>query len=92
MPSLFLIGGYRVYFWSNEAGEPVHVHVSRGAPSAHSTKVWLTRSGGCILANNDASIPSPTLRELLDIIAAQHALICRRWKEFFATSEITFYC
>ncbi|WP_143758282.1 MULTISPECIES: DUF4160 domain-containing protein [Enorma] len=27
MPSLFLVGGYRSFFWSNENNEPVHVHV-----------------------------------------------------------------
>ena len=41
LPSLFLIGGYRVFFWSNEAGEPVHVHVCKGTPSPDATKIWL---------------------------------------------------
>lgn len=30
LPSLFKIGGYRVFFWSNEGCEPVHVHVCKG--------------------------------------------------------------
>ncbi|WP_345788314.1 DUF4160 domain-containing protein [Desulfosporosinus orientis] len=34
MPSLFLIGEYLVYFWSNENNEPIHVHVGKGKPSA----------------------------------------------------------
>ena len=29
VPSLFKIGGYTVYFWSNENNEPIHVHVCR---------------------------------------------------------------
>lgn len=39
MPQVFKIGSYWVYFWSNESEplEPVHVHVSQGAPSANAT-------------------------------------------------------
>lgn len=92
MPSLFLIGGYRVFFWSNEAGEPIHVHVCKGAPSDNSAKIWLTRRGGCIVANNKAKIPRSTLNDLCEIIAAQHELICSKWKAFFLVDEISFYC
>ena len=91
LPSLFLVGGYRVFFWSNEAGEPIHVHVCKGAPSEHSTKVWLTRRGGCIVANNGADIPKKSLDDLCEIISAQHGLICAKWKEFFLVDEVSFY-
>ena len=92
MPSLFLVGGYRVFFWSNEVGEPVHVHVCKGAPTPDATKIWLTSRGGCILAHNHGRIPRSTLTELLEIIAAQHDLICSKWREFFATEEVHFFC
>lgn len=92
LPSLFLIGGYRVFFWSNEAGEPIHVHVCKGAPSDNSAKIWLTRRGGCIVANNKAKIPRSTFDDLCEIIAAQHELICSKWKAFFLVDEISFYC
>lgn len=92
MPSLFLIGGYRVFFWSNEAGEPIHVHVCKGAPAPSATKIWLTRQGGCVLASNGSRIPRPVLNELMDIIAAQFPFICEKWKEFFLVDEISFYC
>ncbi len=92
MPSLFLVGGYRVFFWSNEAGEPIHVHVCKGMPSDHSTKIWLTKRGGCVVANNGARIPKQALDDLCEIIAAQHALIIEKWKAFFLTETVTFYC
>ena len=28
LPKLFMVSGYTVYFWSNENGEPIHVHVA----------------------------------------------------------------
>lgn len=92
MPSLFLVGGYRVFFWSNEGNEPIHVHVCKGVPSATSTKIWLTRQGGCIVADNSAHIPRNVLNELTDIIAAQFDYICSKWKDFYLAGEITFYC
>ena len=30
LPSLFMVSGYKVYFWLNENNEPIHVHVSKG--------------------------------------------------------------
>lgn len=92
LPSLFTVGGYRIFFWSNEGTEPVHVHVCKGTPNASATKLWLTKQGGCIVANNASRIPSATLRELMEIISAQHSFICNRWKEFFATDQILFFC
>lgn len=43
MPSIFTVGGYKVFFWSNENNEPIHVHITKGQPNAASTKVWLTK-------------------------------------------------
>lgn len=92
VPSLFRVGGYLVFFWSNESGEPIHVHVVKGKPSPNTTKVWLTKSGKCILANNASQIPQSDLNELLDIISAQFFLICQKWKEHFCVDEIRYYC
>ena len=51
MPQVFRIGSYWVYFWSNENDplEPLHVHVSEGAPNANATKIWITKAGKCYL-------------------------------------------
>lgn len=92
LPKLFVVSGYYVFFWSNEAGEPIHVHVSKGKPSTASAKIWLTQSGGCILANNDAHIPSKELDELMEFISAQFFMICAKWKEYFMSDTIRFYC
>ena len=92
LPSLFTVSGYKVYFWSNEHGEPIHVHISKGKPSPNATKIWLTRSGGCILANNGSQIPTKELNELMEFVSAQFFLICSEWKRFFIEAEIKFYC
>ncbi len=92
MPSLFRIGPYLVFFWSNENFEPIHVHIGKGKPTPSASKVWLTASGGCIVANNSSKIPQNELNKILEVIAAQHCMICEEWKNHFKVDEIKFYC
>ena len=84
--------GYKIYFWSSELSEPIHVHISKGKPVQNSTKVWLTKSGGCILANNKSNIPNKDLSELLETIANNYFYIISEWKKHFPDEEIKFYC
>lgn len=37
--------GYSFFFWSNEEGEPPHIHVCKGTPNSNATKFWLTKNG-----------------------------------------------
>lgn len=46
----------------------MHIHISKGKPTVNSTKVWITKAGGCILANNDSHIPEKDLSRLLEIV------------------------
>lgn len=92
MPRVFKMGPFLVYFWSDECEplEPVHVHISAGEPTKDSTKVWLTKCGGVLLANNNSHIPAHTLRNIMDAIEAQHSMVCSRWIKHF--EEISYYC
>lgn len=81
-----------VFFWSNEEGEPIHVHIAIRKISPNATKVWLTRGGGCILADNRSRIPSVELNKIMDVIGDSHSIICDEWKEFFEVDTIAFYC
>lgn len=92
MPQIFKIGSYLVYFWTNEGRplEPIHVHVSEGVPSEHSTKIWITKSGRCLLANNNSKIPKRKLRYIIDVIEAQHDVILKKWMSYF--NEVHYYC
>lgn len=87
--------GYKIYFWANENGEPIHVHVSKGNPTMNSTKIWLTKAGRCILVNNKSKIPQNDLNKLLDIIEKHFFLIVSKWKEYYHINDIKdikFYC
>ena len=69
MPTLFEIYGYRVFFWSNEGNEPVHVHVCKDAPTADATKIWLPPDSNPVLAHNNSHIPNKELNRILKQIA-----------------------
>ncbi len=92
MPQVFKIGPYWIFFWSNEGKpiEPIHVHISEGNPTPNATKVWITSSGNCLLANNDSNIPPKALRNVIRIIEARSSEIISKWYGFFG--ETTFYC
>ena len=92
MPKLFRIGQYVVFFWSNENDEPVHVHIGIVDPSPNATKIWLTKSGGCIVAHNKYRIPQTDMTELLEVIQNNFFLICGKWKTHFNVETIKFYC
>lgn len=92
MPQVFKIGSYWVYFWANEGkpNEPVHVHVSEGKPSENATKIWITSSGKCLLANNNSNIPSKALRNIMRIIEARSQEVIQKWLSFFGIAR--YYC
>lgn len=92
MPQVFRIGPYWVYFWTNEGYplEPVHVHVSEGAPTKNSTKIWITSAGKTYLCNNNSRIPPKTLRNIMRIIEARSAEVVEQWEDYFG--EVRFYC
>ncbi|MBQ9062600.1 MAG: DUF4160 domain-containing protein [Eubacterium sp.] len=92
MPQILKIGAYVVYFWSkeNDPLEPVHVHVSEGVPTQNATKIWITKRGKALIANNNSRIFAHQLQKILRIIEANSDLIIARWENYFG--EIRFYC
>lgn len=50
-----MIGAFAIYFWSNESGEPVHVHVAPKRPSSHSVKFWITQDVDCCVGKQQST-------------------------------------
>lgn len=90
MPSIFNVFGYKIYFWSNENGEPVYVHICKGVPKANATKVWLTKEGKVKLANNRSRISKGDLAKLLVFIQSNAFYIQQIWCQYFG--YMSFYC
>ena len=88
MPELFRVLGYKIYFWSNENDEPVHVHCPTGVPSKNETKLWITSDGNVILEHNKSRIPAKDLSRIIKFLESNEKQIVRAWVEFFGTKAI----
>lgn len=91
LPKVLIVGRYIIYFWSDEK-EPVHIHIAVKNPTQDATKIWLTKSGGTIIANNKSKIPEHDLNKLLEIISDNFFLICNKWISKFGEETLHFYC
>lgn len=92
MPQVFKVGPYSIYFWSNENKplEPIHVHISKGRASANGTKVWITRTKRCMIANNNSKIPEVILNRIVRIIEARADEIIDKWYSQFG--QVDYFC
>lgn len=75
MPTLFILFGFRFFFWSNEH-DPIHVHISKGESEAkfNVENIELVENFG--FKKNELKMIESILEENRDIIIA-------RWKEYF---------
>ena len=76
MPTVLRRGLYRFYFYSNDADEPVHVHVERDGDVA---KFWLDpvrlqRSGG---------FRPPEILRISRLVEEHRERIVEAWNEYF---------
>ena len=90
MPVFMRIAGYKIYFWSNESGEPVHFHVAKGNPLENDTKVWLLSNGSFKPAHNKGNIPQKDLTRILSIMQPYYFDFINLWKEY-SKSDVQFY-
>ena len=72
--------------------EPIHIHISKGNPTSNSTKIWLTKSGGTIVANNKSNIPANDLKKILKVVNDNYFFILAKWKKYFEGQVLKFYC
>lgn len=76
MPTILRHGPYRLFFYSADGDEPVHVHVER---ENHVAKFWLDpvrlqRSGG---------FRQSELARVAEIIEEHRTVIIETWNEYF---------
>lgn len=91
MLNYFTFLGLKLYFWSNEGNEPIHVHVAHGKPSLSSTKFWILSDGSCQQANNKGELSRKEIKLVTKFIVKNYDEICETWKDFYNLKEITFY-
>jgi hypothetical protein len=77
MPTVFYFKGYRFYFFSNENGEPIHIHVEKAEGSA---KYWLDQN---IVEEYSYGFSARQRKEIRQIIIDNIETIKKAWYEHF---------
>lgn len=77
MPTVIRIGSYRFFFYSNENGEPPHIHIQKDRMLA---KFWLTP----IVLASSTRFSSKELRKLESLVTENKKILLETWNEFFS--------
>jgi hypothetical protein len=80
MPTIFRSGPYRVFFYSNDGGEPPHVHVRRDQAEA---KFWLDPPR----VERSAGFHPSEIRHIRSIVVANRTQLLEAWNEFFGRAS-----
>ncbi|MFM2343511.1 MAG: hypothetical protein RLZZ210_119 [Pseudomonadota bacterium] len=76
MPTILRIGSYRFFFYSNESGEPAHIHIQKDNCIA---KFWLLP----ISIANSHGFSSVELSKLNSLVNEHADKFLGAWNEFF---------
>lgn len=76
MPTVFIIHGFRFFFYSNEGTEPIHIHIAKAEKVA---KFWMNPV--CLAGNY--RFTSSELRKIMDIIEVNKHRIEESWNDYF---------
>jgi hypothetical protein len=76
-PTILRVGPYRLFFFSNEAGEPPHVHVQRERMLA---KYWLEP----VSLARSTGYSSVELRRVEAIVSESVQALREAWDEYFS--------
>ena len=79
MPVFLRSSGYKIYFWSNEKGEP----------GENDTKVWVLSNGSFQLAHNKGNVPSKDLSRIFAAMESYYFGFLDFWKTYF--DDLKFY-
>ena len=77
MPTVLILGPYRFFFYSNEYGEPPHIHVERDKAVA---KFWLSP----VSLVKSRGFAAQELMKLSRLVVQHREKFEERWNEHFA--------
>ena len=78
MPTILRIGPFRFFFYSNEQGEPAHIHVQRDRMLA---KFWLDP----VSLAGSTRFSARDLRKVEGLVVENKDLLMERWNEYFSS-------
>ena len=80
MPTILLLSGWRLFFYSNEGNEPIHIHAEKGDMEC---KYWLDEKEFEITEEFSHGLTPSARREIKRIIYQHFDYIVLEWKKHF---------
>lgn len=79
MPTILLIYGWRLFFYSNEGSEPIHIHCQKGGTEC---KFWLDIENIDIIEDYSYNMSHKDRREIRMIIFQYFKFIEEQWNNY----------
>lgn len=79
MPTVLFIMGWRLFFYSNEGNEPIHVHCKKGDKEC---KIWLEIETFDLKEAFSYNMTTKEKRDIKKIIYQHFDYIVEQWNEF----------
>ena len=79
MPTILLVTGWRLFFYSNEGNEPIHVHCQKAEKEC---KYWLDRDNFALKEAYSYNINNRDRRDIKKIIFEYFEFIESEWDRF----------
>lgn len=79
MPTVLLILGWRLFFYSNEGSEPIHIHCRKGDCEC---KFWLNVETFDLEEALSSNMTMKNRRDIKKIIFEHFEYIVEQWNEF----------
>ncbi len=83
-PTVIFISGWRLFFYSNEGDEPIHVHAEKGEAAC---KFWIRREEFDIEEAWSHDLTPRLRREIRKIVFDHFDQIVSSWHGFFGASS-----
>ncbi len=80
MPTVLMILGWRIFFYSNEGNEPIHVHAQKAEMEC---KYWLISETFEIVEEYNFNMKPSDKREIRKIIFEHFDYIIQQWNLYF---------
>ncbi len=84
MPTILRVRGWRVFFYSDEGQEPIHIHARKGGAEC---KLWLLVDDYDIDVAWSYNLNPALRREIRKIVFDHFELIVEEWDRYFSGGE-----
>ena len=84
MPTILIIAGWRLFFYSNEENEPIHIHAEKADMEC---KFWIDEENYELSEAFSYHLTPQARREIKKIIYEHFEYIVFEWYKFFKTSS-----